>query len=68
MKCPKPLYELQKFLKNNSQCSTFKVFCDDKNAIGDFKSFEDFGVIKINSTNKKDNVIIFEITRAQQNV
>jgi TusA-related sulfurtransferase len=65
MKCPKPLYELQKYLQLDTTKGVFKVLCTDRNAIDDFSSFEEFGVIKICSTSFQDEKIIFEIQKLE---
>ncbi|MBL1278541.1 MAG: sulfurtransferase TusA family protein [Ectothiorhodospiraceae bacterium] len=63
LSCPKPLYELQKFLLSDTRNDKFKVVCTDPNSIDDFESFCEFGVIKILSTSKIDNKLHFVIEK-----
>jgi len=63
LKCPKPLSDFQKALKTNSDINHFYVICTDSNSVDDFKSFQDFGVIKIINMKEIDSTYHFEIER-----
>ena len=65
MKCPKPMYEFQRALKDNPTCSEFEVLCTDKNTVEDFKSLVDFGIVTIESITESGSGYHFKISRAK---